>query len=559
MFVRIKETPNSPRKSVQIVQSIRSGSKVSQKIVRYVGIALNDEELKDLRVLAETIKVRLEQETQAGLFSPEEMSNMNRKADKEKKILLLNSDGKQFQVDLAKLKEEARVIEGIHEVYGRLYEQLGLGNLFPVRQKRSGKIFKEMVLARIAKPKSKLKTTEVLQREFGVRLSVEAVYRMMEQTNEEVIERLKKISFQEAKTLLKEKLDVLFFDATTLYIEGFEEDSLRALGYSKDGKFNQPQILLALLVTRDGLPVGYEVFPGNMYEGHTLIPCLQKLRHAYAINSIVFVADSGLFNAENLSALRKEGFTYIVGARLRNQKEEIKNLILQKENYKDMEEGTKVQEIVHPFGRLIVSSSEKRAQKDRFDREKTLKKLLLKMNKKKKINAKDFLKNYGYKKLLKIEGESHFVVDESKMITEAKFDGLHGVITNAEGLRASEAIEQYKQLWTIEEAFRLSKHDLAIRPMFHYKENRIRAHIAIVFASLYLAKHLHYRIRLQYQQLSIAKITEELLSVQSSIYYYAPKKLLYRVPGVMSLQARKIYGCMGLSKWRTPKIVDIRD
>lgn len=558
MFVRIKSTPNSPRKSVQIVQSIRRGRIVSQKIIRYVGIALNDYELDNLVTLAETIKTRMGQEKQSSLFSPEEMTALKRKADKEKRLVLLNNDGKQFQVDLHELKEEARVIEGIHDIYGKLYDDLGFQRIFPTRQKRSGEIFKEIVLARIAEPQSKLKTTELLQRDFGVRLSVDAIYRMMEHMSEESIERVKSISYESAKTLLKEKLDVLFFDVTTLYIEGFTEDDFRELGWSKDGKFNQPQIVLALLVTREGLPVGYEVFPGNTYEGHTLIPCLQKLRKEYDIGKIIFVADSGLFNAENLKELERNGFQYIVGARIRSQKKEITEKLFQKEHYNDIEEGIKVQEIVHPFGRLIATYSEKRAKKDKHDREKALDKLIRRMNKKKTINAADFLTNYGYKRLLKIEGESHFIVDEEKVASEAKYDGLHGVITNSDNLGALEAIEQYKQLWRIEEAFRLSKHDLAIRPVFHYRKKRIQAHIAIVFTALCLAKHLQYRVRLQYQNLSVAKITEELLSVQSSLYYYAPKKLLYRVPGLLTLHAQKIYRCMGLSKWRTPKIVDIR-
>ena len=121
------------------------------------------------------------------------------------------------------------------------------------------------------------------------------------------------------------KIDLIFFDATTLYFESFTEDELKQNGFSKDHKFGQPQVLLALMVTEQGIPIGYEVFPGSTYEGHTLIPMLESIKERYNLGKVVFVADSGLLNAANLQAMEDSGFKYIVGVRLRKMKPAFRN------------------------------------------------------------------------------------------------------------------------------------------------------------------------------------------------------------------------------------------
>jgi len=557
MFVRIKETPNSPRKSVQIVASIRKGDKVTQKIVRYVGIAQNDFELEKLKQLAEVIKVQMENEAKPQLFSPDELAKCQENTWKEDKLVELNNDIKNFDVNLKDLKEESRVIEGIHDIYGEMFEQLGLPGLFGLRKMKSEKIFREMVLARIAEPKSKLKTTEILQRSFGQRLDINAVYRMMDQVDDDIIKKLKVKINSETTKLFKDNLDVVFFDVTTLYFESFEEDEdeFRSNGYSKDLKFNQPQVVLALMVTKEGLPVGYEIFPGKTYEGHVLIPCLTKLRIEYGINRVIFVADSGMFNEDNINALEAAGFEYIVGARLKNQTKEITEKILNHSDYYPVNTVEKLKEIAHPKGRLIMSYSEKRAKKDHYDRQKAIEKLLKKLRQKKNLTAKDLLNNYGYKKYLKEEGSSNIVINETKIREDQGWDGLMGVISNSKEIKPQEIINQYKQLWMIEDCFRIQKTSLKIRPIFHFKQARIKAHIAICFTAFTLMTHLRYRVRLQQKELSLDNIREELLSVQGSIYYNKKNKLRYYMPSSISEDALKIYKVLNLTKLKTPKII----
>jgi len=272
MFVRVKTSPNSAGRSVQIVQSIRKADRVSQKIVRHVGMAYDDDELEKLKLLAESIKLKLEAGGQEFLFKPEEIVKLG---NSEKKYA-----DRDYIVNVKNLKEEQRLTSGIHEVYGKLFDDLGYDKVIkrPSRNKAAVGIFKNIVLARVANPVSKMATVDMAEEDFGVTLDLDRVYRMMDSLDEPAIERLKNISYQNTLSLLGTKIDVIFYDATTIYFESFEEDELKKNGFSKDHKHNQPQVLLALMVTSDGLPVDYEIFAGDTYEGHTLIPALTKIR-----------------------------------------------------------------------------------------------------------------------------------------------------------------------------------------------------------------------------------------------------------------------------------------
>jgi transposase len=555
MFIRVKQSKNSPRKSVQIVGSFRKGKHVIQKTLRYVGVAQDEEELVMLKQLAETLMVKIKNEAKPPLFSPDELAQATAKSEKEDSLVALNQNGKAFQVDLRDLKEESRSVEGIHEVYGALYEQLGLGCAFGDRTRRSGEIFKEMVLARVASPRSKKGTTDYLERQFGQRLDVNAVYRMMDRLNAPRIEALKKKIYTETVSLFDQKLDVVFFDVTTLYYESFEEDDFRKNGMSKDMKFNQPQVVLALLVTKEGLPVGYEAFPGNTYEGHTLVPCLKELRTKYNVTRAIFVADSGMCNEANLNELQKEGFEYIVGARLKNQALALTEQMLDPTRFVQISPTEKLQAMDHPLGRLIVHHSQDRARKNRSDRRRAVERLAKKLTKQKTLKATDLLGNYGHKKYLKALDGGRVSLDEDKIQADEKWDGLLGVLSNAIGLSNVDLVRQYQQLWVIEQAFRIQKHSLAIRPIYHFKKERIQAHIAICFAAFALMAHLRYRVKIQQEELSLDKIREELLTVQASLYYNKANGLRYRLPSHFSDTAKKIYKVLNLHRNLTAKII----
>lgn len=560
MFIRIKKSKNSPKCSVQIVESKRVDGKVKQKIVKHMGTALEGEELESLKALAESVKLSMEQSGQLPLFADDEpVSPMGNE------IKTSDADREAFAVNLLDIKEEKRVIKGIHDVYGKLYDELGFNGIIgnPARNKRSIEALKEIVLARVANPDSKRGSVLNLEANFAVNLDLNLVYRMMDKIEDKEILKLNTLVYSKTKSLFKEKIDVIYFDATTLYFESFSEDEFKRNGYSKDGKFNQPQVVLALMVTKEGLPVGYKAFSGDTFDGHTLIPVLQEIKEHYSLDKIVYVADAGMFNRDNLKefeTLDEHKMTYIVGARIKNMPQSTKEQILNPDNYIALNDNTKVATFEYEGKKLLVSHSRKRAKKDKYEREKGIEKLRVKLSKEKSV--KTHLSNQGYKKYLQLENSANgrncdlnIVLNEKKIKEDALWDGLKGIITNNSELGNEELIDQYSNLWQVEESFRITKHDLKVRPIYHHKESRIKAHLAISFMAYTLVRHLEHRVRLQYKKLSPQRIRTALLGVQESILYDTKNDKKFGLPSSITIDAEKIYRLMEVKMNKIPYLL----
>jgi transposase len=551
MFVRVKTTPNSPRKSVQIVQSVRKGDKISQKIVRHVGIAMDDNELAQLKSLAESIRIKLEEGNQELLFSPEKLASLKNKPSKKE-------SEKDYQVNLKDLEEEQRLISGIHDVYGQLFDELDYERVIknPKRYKSVVKIFRDIVMARIANPVSKRASIDMLEEDFGVSIDLHRVYKMMDKIDDDAIERLNEITYKNTTELFNKKINVIFYDCTTIYFESFTEDDFKKNGYSKDLKFNQAQVLLAMMVTTEGLPVGYRVFEGDKFEGHTLIPAITEIEKKYNLDKIIIVSDAAMFsnnNLEELENLAGKQIEYIVGSRLKNTPKKLQADILDLSKYKEVRKGYNIRRLEYKGRFLIVSYSENRAKKNKADRQKAIQRIKKKMEKSK--NPKEYLSNFGYKKYLQVSNNIKVELNEQKIKEDSRWDGLHGVITNAKNISDQEILIQYNNLWNVENAFRITKHDLKVRPIFHWKPSRVKAHMAISFTAYALVKYLEYRVKLQYKKLSPEKIRQTLIKAQTSILYDKRKKIRYGLPSRISQNARKIYSFLKLKYRLTPYII----
>lgn len=549
MFIRVKSTPNSPRLSVQIVENVRDGVKVKQKIVRHVGIAANDDELKRLKDVAEFVKANLEHEKEPYLFAPETMAELAIEGRKNKEEVPGN-------VKLKDVETVQDVVTGIHDIYGEVYQELGFDKVIPrpaSHENALNKLF-HIVMGRIAAPGSKKKTVELLESNFGISFSLDSIYRMMDLIDEECVKRINMLARDSVEKLIKEKVRVLFYDCTTLYFESFTSDELKQNGYSKDLMFNQPQVLLALMATVEGLPLGYEVFPGSTFEGNTLKSMISILKENYDIESLTFVADSAMLSSANLSYLESENIKYIVGYRIKNQSKEIIASIQDISSYTQLGE-EKAKEIFLEGKRIISTYSINRAYKDAKDREDNILRMKKKLASSK--NPKILISNSGYKKYLKLKGESEIEIDEEKIARSAKFDGLHAVLTNDMNMSLTEIIEQYHNLWQIEECFRITKHDLKIRPIFHWTPKRIRAHIAICFMSLVCVRHVSYRIKLQHEAMSPEKIRTALLSSDLRIVKHKRTSNHYAIPSNASPEAVKIYKIFGKNYSKTPFAINI--
>lgn len=316
-------------------------------------------------------------------------------------------------------------------------------------------------------------------------------------------EKVERVSFEYTKKILGGTISVVFYDMTTLYFEAENEDDLRKIGFSKDGKFQCPQIMIGLLVGEEGYPIGYDIFKDNTFEGHTLVPTLEKIQKKYGFEKPIVVADAGLLSKDNLKHLTEEKYGFIIGARIKNETEKTK------QNIRKKAEGIKNGEtfvIEQKDGtRLIISFSEKRKKKDEYNRRKGLEKLRAKVTSGKL--TKQHINNRGYNKFLTLGGKTVVSINESKIKEDALFDGLKGYITNTEA-EPKDVISRYNNLWQIEKAFRISKTDLRIRPIYHYKQRRIEAHICIAFVAYTVYKELERLLKKQNVLFSVQKAIE---------------------------------------------------
>jgi transposase len=206
-------------------------------------------------------------------------------------------------------------------IFGKIYDFIGFNQI-------DEEMFRHLVISRMAFPLSKLKTIQYLYRYQGVLLDIDAIYRFLDKLNDRLKQQVEQIAFANTMRVLEGKISVVFYDMTTLYFEASDEDDLRKTGFSKDRKHQNPQIFIGLLVGLGGYAIGYDIFEGNTYEGHTLIPFLEKISRKFNLNKPIVVADAGLLSNENIKALEKNNYEYIIGARLKNETEKVKQQIL---------------------------------------------------------------------------------------------------------------------------------------------------------------------------------------------------------------------------------------
>jgi len=395
---------------------------------------------------------------------------------------------------------EKLTVKGTELLLGKLFFEIGFSKI-------KDELFRELVIARLCYPTSKLGTTDYLYKYQNKQVDVQTVYRYLDKLYNKQKEQVQSISYQHTLTILNNSISIVFYDVTTLYFEVDNEDELRKTGFSKDGKHQHPQIVLGLLVSVEGYPLAYEIFEGNKFEGHTMLPVIDTFKNKYKLDKLVIIADSGLLSNENITELQTKGYEYILGARIKNEKQDIKSKILALKLVNGESEIIQKDKVT----RLIVSYSEARAKKDEANRNKGLKKLEKQVNNGKLTKAS--ISNRGYNKYLKLEGSVSVSIDEEKVKADAKWDGLKGYLTNTV-LTKDLIIENYSQLWKIEKAFRITKADLKIRPVYHFKSRRIQAHICISFVAYKIYKELERQLKEKQSPLS----PEKAIDIAKTIY-----------------------------------------
>ncbi|HNV50786.1 MAG TPA: IS1634 family transposase [Bacteroidales bacterium] len=440
--IRVVKTASNAQ-AVQVISYYHN----DRQVIKHFGSCHNKEELGKMLFLAiEWIK---DYTGQTSLF-PEDNPNMT-------------------------LHLEESVFLGVH--YNFFY------NLIQTIQKEIGletlthSLLGDLVKIRIFEPASKLRSIDLLENYFGIKHNRKKFYKIAPDWLN-LKEEVENIVVNFAKKRYDFCFDIVFYDVTTLYFETFEEDELRKNGFSKDNKSQQPQILMGLIVSKEGFPVAYDIFAGNTFEGHTILPLITGFIQKHSVNSFTVVADAAMISQTNIEELKKSDLNYIVGARLGNLSDKMIDLI---DNKLNREDGAIIR-IKSDHSYLICSYSSVRYRKDKYEMEKQIEKAKTALKTPAKIKKLKFIKSTDKKAQL-----NETLIEKTK-----KLLGIKGYYTNLEEKEISNqaVIEHYHELYRIEQAFRISKNDLQTRPIFHYKEEPIKLHILICFMALVISKHI---------------------------------------------------------------------
>jgi len=348
-------------------------------------------------------------------------------------------------------------------------------------------IYLDLALMRIIEPASKLRTLELLQWYFNVSYAERTLYRMLPKLlgHQEEIEEA---AIKTARDYLKETFCLVLYDVTTLYFESFKEYDFQKPGFSKDNKPQQPQIVIGLITTRSGFPVMHEVFEGNTFEGKTMLAVVHRFQERVGETKPVIVADAGMLSKANMQELEAEGYRYIVGARLASTSSSFINRI--------HTELPRIDNALRRFSyahavqnaTMICEFSEARYKKDKRELEKQVKRALALLERNEPGRRAKFVKKSG-------EVAKSFIFDTDLQEKAEKLLGIKGYVTNIPQteLSSSDVVAYYRDLWHVEQSFRMSKSDLRARPIFHRRQEAIRAHVLICFMALMMGKYLEIK------------------------------------------------------------------
>ena len=387
------------------------------------------------------------------------------------------------------------LINGSQLLLNRIYESIGFNRI-------PDEILRHLVIARVSQPASKLATVAYLKSYYDEDVDLSAIYRYMDKLYNTQMELAQQISVEHTRKILGGRLGIVFYDVTTLYFETSVTDTLREPGFSKDGRMAESQVVLGLLVSEGGYPLSYSLYNGKQHEGFTMIPMIDDFKARFSLaDDFVIVADSGLMSRKNVALLRQGGYKYIIGARIRNTAGQVKDWILSRQ----MDDGETCERRLPDGDRLILGYSSSRAAKDAYNRKRGVERL------RKAYSSgrltKENVNRRGYNKFLEISKDVDVTIVEDKITEDSRWDGLKGYVTNTD-LNARSVIAQYHGLWVVERAFRVSKGKLETRPIFHFTERRIEAHICICFIAYKVYKELERLISANRIGMSVDKVLD---------------------------------------------------
>jgi hypothetical protein len=377
-------------------------------------------------------------------------------------------------------------------VFKRIWDRLGLGRYFEryLEERRitfdAVEIIFTMVLNRLLEPRSELGARKWVESLYGIKDigDLHQWYRALDFLIEHKDE-LEVDLYEADRDLFNQETPkgypMVLMDTTSVvyFGDGEKAEDILDYGYSKEKRFDLKQVIVGVLMTRDGIPIGHEVYPGNTNDINAFREMIHSVGGRFKIRRVIIVCDRGMVSEKNIRQLEIEGYEYIVGLRMRQLPRDDAEVLLSKRKMRPVARGLRAKEENFEGKRLVVCFNQEQAEKEKRKREEIIARLIEKL---KAQGLKSLLVHREYSKYLKIKAEKP-ELDEEKVKAEELFDGKFVLQTNTK-LDWREIVLSYKDLWQVEAAFRTLKSELEVGPIYHYTERRIRAHIFVCFLAL---------------------------------------------------------------------------
>lgn len=493
MYARTKTFTNkdgSKRTYMQIVEAVRENGKVRQRVLLNMG--------------------RIEDMQEGGL-------------DRLIASLAKYSKKKWIQAEAEKLLIHSAREWGLELIFRHIWDQLDLNNILKYYFSRAytcdqlSEAVYAMVLNRISDPLSKRGvnqwTNEVYRPAFS-QLELHHFYKSLDLLAEHK-ENIELELFKRTKNLFDFQVDMVFWDTTSTYFEGKGPAELGSYGYSKDHRSDRIQVMIGVVMTRLGIPIAHEIFPGNTSDVATFRQIIADMRKRFNLTRVIFVGDRGMVSKEILDELDKNRIEYIVGMRMRKVKD-VEGVLKTGGRYKVVKDNLKVKEVWYDADRYIVCYNPSQAEHDRKAREEMVEKLEKQI---KSSGVKSLIGNRGYRRYLLLKKDAVAGIDQKVLEEESRYDGKYVLRTNSE-LNTAEVALAYKDLWRVERAFREIKSSLDLRPVYHWKDSRVRGHIMVCFLALVLESALRRKLlekNIEVEYIYLLRDLQQLRAVELTI------------------------------------------
>jgi transposase len=491
MYFRVKRTGSYPY--LQIVESFRDSGQVRQRVLSTVG-----------RLDALQATGQLEALMRSGLRFCDKLA-----------VIDAHAAGQTEPVQVQRV--------GPDLVFGRLWEELQLGTT--IKRALEGRRYEFdveravylTVMHRLLAPGSD-RAAERWREDYRLpgteSLDLHHLYRAMAFLGEPLADepgarvlgtprctkdRIEEQLFEQRRDLFS-KIDLVFFDTTSIHFEGEGGREIGRYGKSKDHRPDLKQMVVGLALDLHGWPLCCELWPGNTADVTTLLPVVNRLRQRFRVRRVCIVADRGMISAKTTAALesKKLDCDYILGARMRSVKEVRERVLADHGRYQGVTperhkckdpSPLKVKEVSIGDRRYVVCLNEEQRRKDAADRQAIVEHLREQLQ----HGDMELIGNKGYRKYLREDSERRFTIDEAKVKEEARYDGKWVLQTNLAD-QPKDIAWAYKELWKVEDTFRTMKSVLATRPIYHKCDETIRGHVFCSFLALLLTRALEQRL-----------------------------------------------------------------